>query len=80
MDVYEINRKLRLRLRHWLSLFVCVSAQAMYGASAVSRHFGDAVLWELDPPAAGEVLIRAGEHIRGCCAEDIRGLTRLPSR
>jgi len=49
--------------RHWLSLFVCVSAQAMYGASAVSRHFGDAVLWELDPPAAGEVLIRAEEHI-----------------
>ena len=52
---------------HWLSLFVCVSAQVMYGASAASRHFGGVVLWRLDPLAAGEVLIRAGEHIRGCC-------------
>ena len=39
----------------------------MYGASATSRHFGGVVLWRLDPLAAGEVLIRAGEHIRGCC-------------
>ena len=52
---------------HWLSLFVCVSAQVMYGASAASRHFGGVVLWRLDPLAAGEVLNRAGEHIRGCC-------------
>ena len=48
----------------WLSLFVCVSAQVMYGASAASRHFGDVVLLRLDPLAAGEVLIRAGEHPR----------------
>ena len=44
---------------HWLSLFVCVSAQVMDGTSAVSGHLGDVVLWELSPPAAGEVLIRA---------------------
>ena len=31
----------------------------MYGVSAVSGHFGDVVLWELSPPAAGDVLIRA---------------------
>ena len=31
----------------------------MYGASVVSGHFGDVVLWELSPPAAGEVLVRA---------------------
>ena len=48
----------------WRSLFVCVSAQVMYGASAASRHFGGVVLWRLDPVAAGEVLIRAGEHPR----------------
>ena len=48
-----------LRLYLLLSLFVCVSAQAVYGASAVSRHFADVALWELDPPAAREVLIRA---------------------
>jgi len=36
----------------------------MYGASAASRHFGGVVLWRLDPLAAGEVLIRAGEHPR----------------
>ena len=35
-------------------------AQVMYGASVVSGHFGDVVLWKLSPPAAGEVLIRAG--------------------
>ena len=43
----------------------------MYGASIVSGHFGDVVLWELSPPAAGEVLVRARtprETIRGCCA------------
>jgi hypothetical protein len=39
----------------------------MYGASAASRHFGGVVLWRLDPLAAGEVLNRAGEHIRDCC-------------
>ena len=44
---------------YWLSLFVCVSAQVMDGTSAVSGHLGDVVLWELSPPAAGEVLIRA---------------------
>ena len=42
-----------------LILFVCVSAQVMYGASVISGHFGDVVLWELSPPAAGEVLIRS---------------------
>ena len=52
---------------HWLSLFVCVSAHVLYGASAASRHFGDVVLWELNPPAAGEVLIRAGGHPRLLC-------------
>ena len=34
-------------------------AQVMYGASVVSGHFGDVVLWKLSPPAAGEVLIRS---------------------
>ena len=53
-----------LRLYLLLSLFVCVSAQVVYGASAASRHFGGVVLWMLDPLAAGEVLIRAGEHPR----------------
>ena len=52
------------RLWTLLSLFVCVSAQVMYGASATSGHFGGVVLWRLDPLAAGEVLIRAGEHPR----------------
>ena len=55
---------LRISTLYWLSLFVCVSAQVMYGASAASRHFGGVVLWRLDPLAAGEVLIRAGEHPR----------------
>ena len=55
---------LRISTLYWLSLFVCVSAQVMYGASAASRHFGGVVLWRLDPVAAGEVLIRAGEHPR----------------
>ena len=45
---------------HWLSLFVCVSAQVMYGASAASRHFGGVVLLRLDPLAAGGILIGAG--------------------
>ena len=53
--------------RHWLSLLVCVPLQVIYGFSAVSRHFGDVVLWELNPPAAGEVLIRAGGHPRLLC-------------
>ena len=53
--------------RHWLSLLVCVSVQVIYGVSAVSGHFGDVVLWELNPPAAGEVLIRAGGHPRLLC-------------
>ena len=50
---------------YWLSLFVCVSAQVMYGASIVSGHFGDVVLWELSPPAAGEVLIRSEPELPG---------------
>ena len=50
--------------RHWLSLLVCVLVQVIYGVSGVSGHFGDVVLWELNPPAAGEVLIRAGGHPR----------------
>ena len=53
--------------RHWLSLLVCVSVQVIYGVSGVSGHFGDVVLWELNPPAAGEVLIRAGGHPRLLC-------------
>ena len=52
---------------YWLSLFVCVSAQVMDGTSAVSGHLGDVVLWELNPPAAGEVLIRAGGPPRLLC-------------
>ena len=45
----------------------------MYGASVVSGHFGD-VLWELSPPAAGEVLVRARtprETIRGCVVREL---------
>ena len=53
--------------RHWLSLLVCVLVQVIYGVSGVSGHFGDVVLWELNPPAAGEVLIRAGGHPRLLC-------------
>ena len=53
--------------RHWLWLLVCVLVQVIYGVSAVSGHFGDAVLWELNPPAAGEVPIRAGGHPRLLC-------------
>ena len=45
---------------HWLSLFVCVLAQVMYGVSAASRHFGGVVLLRLDPLAAGGILIGAG--------------------
>ena len=37
----------------------------MYGASVVSGHFGDVVLWELSPPAAGEVLIRSEPELPG---------------
>ena len=51
---------------HWLSLFVCVSAQVMYGISAASGHIGDVVLWGLNPPAAGEVRVSAGGHRGGC--------------
>ena len=57
--------------RHLLSLFVpyayVVSAQVMYGIPAASGHFGDVVLWELDPPAAREVLVSAGGHPRLLC-------------
>ena len=51
----------------WLSLLVCVSVQVIYGVSAVSGHFGDVVLWKLNPPAAGEVLVSAGGHPRLLC-------------
>ena len=44
-----------------------MSAQALNDASAASRHFGGVVLWMLDPLAAGEVLIRAGDHPRLLC-------------
>ena len=57
-----------LRLYLLLSLFVCVSAQVMYGISAASGHIGDVVLWGLNPPAAGEVRVSAGGHRGGCCA------------
>ena len=53
--------------RHWLWLLVCVLVQVIYGVSAVSGHFGDAVLWELNPPAAGKGLVRAGGHPRLLC-------------
>ena len=39
----------------------------MYGISAASGHFGDVVLWKLNPPAAGEVLVSAGGHPRLLC-------------
>ena len=55
-----------LRLYLLLSLFVCVSAQVMYGISAASGHIGDVVLWRLNPPAAGEVRVSAGGHRGGC--------------
>ena len=55
------------RSRHWLSLLVCVPVQVIYGVSAVSGHFGDVVLWGLNPPAAGEVRVSAGGHPRLLC-------------
>ena len=44
---------------------VCTRVGVMYGASVVSGHFGDVVLWELSPPAAGEVLIRSEPELPG---------------
>ena len=44
-----------------------MSVQVIYGVSAVSGHFGDVVLWKLNPPAAGEVLVSAGGHPRLLC-------------
>ena len=56
-----------LDARHWLSLLVCVPVQVIYGVSAVSGHFGDVVLRELNPSTAGEVLVSAGGHPRLLC-------------
>ena len=49
-------------------------AQVMYGASVVSGHFGDVVLWKLSPPAAGEVLIRSEPELPGRPSAAVREL------
>ena len=48
-----------------------MSVQVIYGVSAVSGHFGDVVLWKLNPPAAGEVLVSAGGHPRLLCGREL---------